>query len=203
MLLVKAFYINYGLYNGNMARGKQTGLRGPEFNSYRFQIAELGYSWDLKHFPGNIGVGIWNQSGKLSTLIHISENGTEGLYMFGTQRLWWQHPGKDSSGMIGIVQAGVNDSKTLPMNQYAGMGLTFLGLIATRIHDSFGMGFAFSKLNKRLFTRKNELILQGYYQANLFENAYFVSAFTYIPNPGASEKLRPASAATARIILLF
>lgn len=196
------FYLNYGLYDGNMARGKQTELRGPQFNAYRFQIAELGYAWDLKCFPGNLGIGIWNQSGKLSANC-VTEHGTEGLYIFGTQRLWWQHPGEDSSGIIGLVQAGINDSKTLPMNQYAGAALTFLGLVPNRIDDSFGIGFAFAKLNRRLFVRKRELIVQAYYQANLFENAYFLTAFTYIPNPGASKKLQPAIAGTARIIILF
>lgn len=38
-------YVHYGLYDGNLARGKQTGLQGPTFNAYRFQIAELGYAW--------------------------------------------------------------------------------------------------------------------------------------------------------------
>lgn len=199
----ETFYLNYGLYDGNMARGKQTGLRGPQFNAYRFQITEIGYAWGLKSFPGNIGVGAWNQSGKLTTSNGIKEHGAEGVYLFGTQRLWWRHPDEDSSGLIGIVQAGINNSKTLPMNQYAGAALTFLGLIPNRKDDSFGFGLALSRLNRRLFTRKNEWILQGYYQANLFENAYLVSAFSYIPVPGASEHLKAAYAGTVRIILLF
>lgn len=194
-------YFTYGLYDGNLARGKQTGLRGPQFNSYRFQIAELGIAWD-DDYPGNLGMGVWNQSGKLSTNF-AHEHGTEGVYLFGTQRLWWQHPKKDSSGVIGLVQAGINDSKTLPVNQYAGAGLTFFGLVQARKEDSFGFGLAFSKLNRKQFLRKKELILQAYYQAYLFENGYFVSALSYIPHPRASKKLDPAYAATARIILLF
>lgn len=195
-------YVNYGLYDGNLARGKQTGLRGPEFNAYRFQIAELGYAWGLTSLPGNLGIGVWHQSGKLSSR-HTSEHGTEGLYIFGTQRLWWQHPYEDGSGIIALMQAGFNDSKTLPINLYAGAALTFLGLAPCRKDDSFGMGLAFSKLNRRQFARKNELILQGYYQAYLYKNAYFVSVLTYIPRPGASKKLQSAFAGTARVIVLF
>lgn len=199
----KNFYINYGLYDGNLARGKQTGLRGPEFNSYRFQITEMGYAWNFKNFPGNFGIGAWNQSGKLSSRNQITEHGTEGMYLFCTQRLWWKHPEQDSSGVIGIIQAGFNDSKTLPTNQYAGLALTFIGLFPSRLDDSFGIGLAFSKLNRRLFNRKTELILQGYYQAPLFDNAYLTSAISYIPNPGASKNLKAAYAGTVRIIILF
>lgn len=200
---VRELYINYGLYDGNLARGKQTGLRGPQFNSYRFQIAELGYAWGLKNYPGNIGVGIWNQSGKLKAGHHINEHGCEGFYAFGTQRLWWRHPGVDSSGIIGLVQAGINDSKTLPVNGYAGAALTFYGLVPMRNDDSFGFGFALGRLNSRLFERKRELILQGYYQAYLLQSIYFVGALTYIPRPGAEKNLQPAIAGTARIIALF
>lgn len=200
---VEHLYANFGVYDGNMARGKQTGLRGPEFNSYRFQIAEVGYAWGLKSFPGNLGIGAWSQSGKLSASNHITEHGTEGLFAFGTQRLWWQHPGIDSSGIIGIIQAGINDSKTLPINRYAGAALTFLGLVPGRIDDSFGLGFAFSKLNRKLFERKSELLIQGYYQAYIFENIYLVSALSYIPKPGAAKKLQPACAGTLRVIALF
>ena len=43
----KSSYISYGLYDGNLARGVQTGIRvGPTINSYTFQIAEAGNSWE-------------------------------------------------------------------------------------------------------------------------------------------------------------
>lgn len=43
---IKSFYCSLGMYDGNMARGKQTGLRGPQFNGYYFQmhgLLQLGY----------------------------------------------------------------------------------------------------------------------------------------------------------------
>lgn len=199
----KDIYLNYGIYDGNLARGKQTGLRGPQFNSYRFQIIEFGYTWGQKSYPGDIGIGGWNQSGKLTAPNGITEHGANGLYLFGSQRLWWQHFGKDNSGINAFVQAGINDSKTLPVTLYVGAGLTFLGLVPNRIDDSFGIGMALARLNPRQFVRRSELIVQGYYQAKLFADTYFLSAISYIPNPGLSEKLKPAIAATARIIALF
>lgn len=196
-------YFNYGIYDGNLARGKQTGLRGPQFNSYHFQIIELGYAWGQKTYPGDIGMGAWNQSGKLANSNGITEHGCGGLYLFGSQRLWWQHRGIDNSGINGFIQAGINDSKTLSITSYAGAGITFLGVVPNRIDDSFGIGIALAKLNRRQFDRPHELILQGYYQVSLIADAYFVSAISYIPTPGTASNLQPAIAATARIIMLF
>lgn len=197
-------YLTYGVYDGNLARGKQLGLRGPQFNGYYFHIAEAGCSWNIgkiKH-PGNVGIGVWNQTGKLSAK-SITERGARGMYLFGTQRLWRRNPGVDNSGIIGLFQFGLNRSSTLPFRQYFGTGLTFLGLIPGRLSDSVGIGVAWSKLNKHLFKRRNEVLLQGYYQMFLFSDAYFESALSYIPKPGAAADLKPALAATARIITLF
>lgn len=196
-------YLNYGIYDGNLARGKQTGLRGPQFNAYRFQILELGHAWGHNSYPGNVGIGGWNQSGKLTASNGITEHGSSGLYIFGSQRLWWQHPDKDNSGINAFMQAGINNSKTLPVTLYAGTGITFLGLIPQRTDDSFGVGIALARLNRRQFVRPSELIVQGYYQAKLFAHGYFLSAISYIPTPGASPHLQPAIAATARMIVLF
>ena len=45
------FYVSLGTYDGNGARGErgeQTGLRAaPTFNSYRFNIGEIGTAWLL------------------------------------------------------------------------------------------------------------------------------------------------------------
>ena len=197
-------YISYGGYDGNLARGKQTGLRGPQFNGYYFHIAEVGCVWRLKEkMPGNIAIGGWYQSGKLSVPFGPSEKGTGGVYVFGAQRLWFRHPGVDNSGISGFFQGGVNNSRTLPINQYLGAGLTFFGLTPKRLHDSFGCGVAISWLNPNRFSRSIESILQGYYQAYLFDGFYFLSALTYIPRPGAAKDLPAAYAVTARLIALF
>jgi len=203
----KHHYFSCGFYDGNLARGVRTGLRGPEFNGYYFQIGEIGGWWKINNKPGNIGIGGWNQTGQLTAEgennTEISEKGTQGFYLFGTQRLWLQHPEKDSSGIIGFIQYGINNSKTLIINNYYGAGLTFLGLIPGRSLDSMGCGFALAKLNPRIFQRSYELILQAYDQINLRGSAYFLGALSYIPHPGAEENLQSAWAITGRIIFPF
>ena len=40
--------MSYGIYDGNGARGEQTGLNvTPQFNGYYFTIGEVGYAWQL------------------------------------------------------------------------------------------------------------------------------------------------------------
>lgn len=199
----KDFYITAGSYDGNLARGEQTGLKGPHFNGYCFTAAEAGYSWfageDRK--PGIIALGGWFQTGKLSIPGIVSQQGAQGLYLFGSQRVWFRNPGVDHSGLSVFWQLGYNHAKTLPMNQFIGAGLTAFAL--TRPFDSFGMGFALSRLNHRLFVRKCELIVQAYYQAHLFFNTYLEPAITYIPNPGAGDHLPQTWTGTMQLINLF
>ena len=41
----KNSYVNYGVYDGNVATGVQTGLTGPHFNGNYFNILEAGVDW--------------------------------------------------------------------------------------------------------------------------------------------------------------
>lgn len=198
------FYLSLGAYDGNLARGLQTGLKvGPHFTGYYFYAAETGLSWlaGKEEKPGNISLGAWAQTGKLSIPEKVEQKGTEGVYLFGSQRIWFQKPTIDSSGISVFWQLGYNHAKTLPMNKFIGAGLTAFAL--TRPQDSFGCGVALSSLNPRLFTRKTEWMLQGYYQAHLFHTSYLEPVLTYIPNPGGGDHLPQTVIATLQMITLF
>ena len=143
----KSSYLNYGVYDGNAANPDRaltgTGLSGPHFNGYYFHIGEVGYSYRLgpERKPGNFGVGVWGQTGKLNDFYGGPRlNGALGMYLFGAQRLWFRNPGVDSSGVSGFYQFGVNDSNALRARQYVGGGLTAFGLVPGRPDDSFGAG---------------------------------------------------------------
>ena len=202
---VKWWYLNYGFYDGNLARGVQTGTTGPHFNGYYFTIAETGFSWLLgeDHLPGKIGAGFWYQTGQLTTRSGISENGTEGFYLFGSQRLWYPHPEKDSSGISMFFRFGTNDSETRPIDHYFGTGVTAFGLVPNRPKDSMGCGMSWAWLNPNIFKRSRELMFQGYYQAHLIGHTYLEPAMSYIPTPGASPDLSNAWATTVQVTVLF
>ena len=222
----KNTYLRYGFYDGNVANGVQTGMTGPQFNSYTFNIWEAGVDWVIADkYPGNLGAGLWYQSGVL-TSNGISQNGTGGYYMFGSQRIWSNQPPaapllpeKTADGKSKIVvpaeapyqkasistffQFGVNNSETLPMNQYFGLGFTGFGLVPMRPADSMGVGMSWAWMNQNTFDRSSELMFQGYYQAHLGGGVFFQPAVTYIPTPAADASLGGAWAMTFRLAVLF
>jgi len=200
----KNFYFSYGVYDGNIANGTQTGTRGPEFNGYYFNIGEAGAAWEIcsDSLPGSLGVGVWHQSGQLRAK-DVSESGATGAYLFGSQRIWLRHPGKDNSGITGFFQFGANNSNTLPVNQYFGSGLTAFGLVPGRSQDSAGAGMACSWLNGNILHRSSELMFQAYYQAHIVAATYVEPAISYIPTPGTNPDLDAAWATTLRVTVLF
>jgi len=198
------FYFSYGVYDGNIGNGTQTGTRGPQFNGYYFNIWEAGAAWEIgsDNLPGSFGVGLWNQSGQLRAG-DVTESGATGVYLFGSQRIWFRHPGKDNSGVTSFFEFGANNSETLPVNQYFGSGVTAFGLVPGRSQDSAGAGMAWSWLNGNIFHRSSELMFQVYYQAHVIAGTYFEPAISYIPTPGASPNLDAAWATTLRVTVLF
>ena len=221
----KNSYVNYGFYDGNLANGVQTGLVGPQFNGYWFNILETGVDWIIaKKYPGQFGIGTWYQTGLLTGPGTITQNGTSGLYFFGGQRIWGRSAQPETSTPQGdgkakvilpafsktqnasvsmFYQYGVNNSQTLPINKYFGAGFTGFGLIPNRPADSLGVGTAWSWLNPNIFNRSSELMFQGYYQAHLYGGAFLQPTLSYIPTPGASASLPAAWAFTMRFTLLF
>ncbi len=56
---VKTWYLSYGIYDGNLASGKQTGLTGPTFNGASFQVGETGAAWLLGKKSSTRHNGYW------------------------------------------------------------------------------------------------------------------------------------------------
>lgn len=201
------FYVSAAAFDGNLARGIQTGLNvTPEFNGYYFAIGEVGYAWRLgpHGMPGTVAVGGWGQTGELSAN-GVTENGARGIYTFGSQRLWVRNPGLDNSGITSFFQFGINDSDTMPINTYVGVGLTGFGLVPGRPKDSMGGGVAVSWLNQKANPgfRDNEVMLQAYYQLHVIGDIYLQPTVTYIPNPGGSRSFSPATAISMQVTILF
>lgn len=197
---IKEFYVNVGFFDGNLARGVQTGLKGPHFNGYYFSILETGYGWGEKK-PGIAAVGGWYQSGKLQRGSQ-TQTGTGGIYAFGSQSLWTRDGGKQGN-LSGFWQVGWNNAHTLPFNWFLGAGVTGYAFTPKRPNDSFGFGIAWSRLNPHFFKRFSELMFQGYYQLQIYGSTYFLPVISYIPNPGEHPKKSNVVALTTRLIILF
>ncbi len=199
---VKQAYINIGVYDGNVAKGVQTGLTGPHFNGYYFSIMETGYGWTTPK-PGIVAIGGWYQSGLLEAGSQ-KEKGTGGVYAFGSQALWTKQSHTTNKGNLsGFFQFGWNHSKTLQMNLFAGAGLTAFAIIPKRPNDSFGAGVSWSRLNPHLFSRYSEIMFQAYYQAQIYRSIYLQPVFSYIPNPGEHPTKSKVFTYTTRLSVLF
>jgi porin len=201
----KSFYLNVGVYDGNLARGVQTGITPPQFNGYYFNIGEIGTTWVIGegNHPGQFGIGLWRQTGVL-TAPGVSQDGTGGFYLFGSQRIAYGVNERVPSSSVGIFyQFGVNDSQTLPINQYYGAGITGFGLVGGRDKDSMGFGAALSRLNPVLFANASELMFQAYYQAHLFAATFLQPTVSFIPTPGGAPNLPSALTTTLRLTVLF
>ena len=201
----KNFYVNLGVYDGNRAHGVQTGLNPPMFNGNWFNIGEVGVNWLLGegNHPGQFGIGLWRQTGVL-TARNISEDGTGGFYLFGSQRIVKNiNPKVTDSSISGFFQVGANSSQTLPITQYYGAGLTAFSPFGDRPSDSMGVGIALSRLNQNLFQQQSELMFQAYYQALVIDSIYLQPTVTYIPTPGLSPTLPGALTTTLRLTVLF
>lgn len=122
----KETYFSYGVFDGNQAVGEQTGLRGPQFTGYYFHIWEAGVHYRLgpQEKPGTFACGMWEQTGKLTAVNGTTVDGANGMYLYGSQRLWFRRPGLDNSGVSGFYQFGANNSATSLVRQYLGLGLT-------------------------------------------------------------------------------
>lgn len=203
---VKNFYIGIGGYDGNRARGEQTGLEGPHFNGYYLLIGETGLSWSDADLPGRIAIGAWRQTGKLTLDTEtetISQQGAVGLYLYASQRLWWKDKQNLNSGLVTYLQLGINNAKTIPINKFLGCGITAYGLVPCRIKDSFGLGMSLAGLNTNIEPYSSEFMFQTYYQCNLFGSVYLEPVISYIPRPGGSFGLPPTWAGTLRLLSLF
>jgi porin len=204
----RRFYVSLGGYDGNGARGEQTGLQAaPTFNGYRFQIGETGTAWLLgpDNLPGASAIGAWDQTGSLTSAPQgtVTQNGTHGVYAFASQRLWRGNADGDARGVSGFMQLGANNSRTMIATRYVGLGLTAFGVIPGRPMDSLGAGIAWSWLNRNRDLRSEEALLQFYDQIHVFGGVYLQPALTLSPNPGEKTAHAPAIAFTMQSTVLF
>jgi len=179
-------YAEYGLYDGNLAAGRQTGLEGPHFNGYYLQVAEGGTIWTIgqEEKPGGLGAGYWYQSGLLSAPSG-NVRGAEGVYLFGSQRLYFERPGESNNGLSAWIQLAATNSDFISMHRYVGSGVTYFGPTRYRDNDSAGFAFAYGKMNDdpAADLGPREAIYAWYYQYQVNPSGYLQPNVSYISAP--------------------
>jgi porin len=214
-------YFQYGFFDGNVARGRQTGLEGPHFNGYWLHLAEAGGHWLLgeQKKPGKFGAGVWFQTGNFKTFTGHPFSGAQGLYLFGTQRLYFEDRKKSNNGLTSFFQFGATNTDLVSIHRYFGAGLTYFGLIPGRDDDSCGFGTAYGTTNgdpdagsiffdKKSDLRTNrlgrdEILLSWYYQMKIRDGIYFQPNLTEVVDPARHPGIPDAFALTLRVLALF
>ncbi|MGE3806131.1 MAG: carbohydrate porin [Gemmataceae bacterium] len=202
----KTLYAQYGLYDGNVAAGRQTGLEGPNFNSYNFHIVEGGANWTIgpENKPGKFGAGYWKQTGLLSAP-GGDVRGAEGMYLFASHRLYYEQPGENNNGLSTYAQFGATNSDFISTHRFVGYGLTYFGPLAGRDDDSAGFAMAYGRMNNdpAAALGRQELIYTWYYQIQVNSNCFVQPNLTYISTPASSPGQNDVFALTLRAALLF
>jgi porin len=216
------YYVNAGVFDGNLARGRQTGLEGPHFNGYYFYDVEAGINWEIgpDRLPGKVAAGYWWQTGELAGFGGGLVHGAEGVYLFGSQRLFYERPGVSDNGLSGYYQFGYSGpSNVVFVPAFFGAGLTYFGPLPGRDSDSagFAMAYGFMSGNPNAgadFAPPNagngpfpladhELILTWYYQLKVKDGCFLQPNLSYIVSPAQQPGIPDGLAVTLRAIILF
>ena len=202
-LLGRRTYLTLGVFDGRAGVGPKgsiaTGLQaGGTLSGPLLTMAEAGTVWGLgnRKFPGQLAVGFWNQSGKLTTPCSVTpgssdcplENGTSGIYAYAIQTMASFKrqglPGK----MVGFLQGGTTPSSTNMMQSSISAGIELVAPFRRRPKDSYGLGFSWAKLNDNPNAEwgfnANELMLQVTGRFHVWENVYAQPVFTWLPQAG-------------------
>jgi porin len=213
-------YFNYGFYDGNLARGEQTGFDGPRFNGYYLHMVEGGTNWRLgeEKKPGKFGAGAWFQTGKFKAFDGQPLEGANGIYLFGSQRLYYENFEVSNNGLISWMQFGATNSDIVRTHRYFGVGLTYFGPLPSRDEDSCGFGLAYGEMTgdanagavffqgDNLRTNRlgpSETILTWYYQMKIRDGIFIQPNLSYIPDPAQHPGIPGAFDFTMRAIVLF
>ncbi len=164
------------LYDGNRARGIQTGLGGRMFNGYWFNIggvpASTGCCSGRATIPGSSAVGLWRADRRCVAQAALTEDGTGGFYLLRLTARRRQHanPSVRNSSISVFYQVGANASETLPMS----------AVLWRRPHrlrpdrqprERFDRAWASvhcRSCSPDMFQRQYELMFQAYYQAHIW-----------------------------------
>ena len=182
------FYVSAGAYDGNGARGEQTGLdatprvqwlllhrRGGGLLAVPRAGQDAGHRRRGRVVADGRVVRRRRHRGRGARDLHLRESAALGAQPRRRQ----QRPHE----LLPVRHQRILDTR--PVNKYVGVGLTGFGLVPRRPRDSFGGGVAVSWLNENLGFRNNEVMLAAYYQMHLVGDIYFQPTVTYIPNPGS------------------
>lgn len=221
-ILNRRAYLSVGVFDGrtglgpvgSVATGMQAGgnLLGPLLT-----MAEAGGVWSVgnKRLPGQLALGLWNQSGRLTTPCSESglsdtcpiENQATGTYAYAIQTLAAFQRGRNPGKVVGFLQGGTTPSTTNMVNGSVSAGVEVVAPFMGRPKDSFGMGMSWADLNDgekaEWGFNSSELMVQLTARIHLWQNVYAQPVLSWLPTVGFEEAKAKATTFTLQLSTSF
>jgi porin len=220
--LARRAYLSVGVFDGrtgvgplgSVATGMQAGgdLLGPLLT-----MAETGGVWSLgaKQLPGSIAIGMWSQSGRLTTQCSVTpgkrdcpiENRATGAYAYAIQTLTTFKRGKQPGKLVGFLQGGATPSTTNMARSSLTAGLELVAPISGRPNDSFGVGASWANLNDSTAAdwgfNPKELMFQLTGKFQVWGNIYAQPVVSWLPEVGFSQAKANSTVFTLQLSTSF
>ena len=221
-VLGRRSYLSVGVFDGrtglgpvgSVATGLQTGgnLLGPLLT-----MAETGTVWSMgqKQLPGQLAVGLWNQSGRLTTPCAAAmtvnscpvENQATGTYAYAIQTLAAFEKRGTAGKVVAFLQGGTTPSKTNMVNRSVSGGVEVVAPFSGRPKDSYGLGLSWADLNDDKQAgwgfNPSEFMLQLTARFHLWQNIYAQPVLSWLPTVGFQEAKRNATTFTLQLSTSF
>lgn len=205
--------LGYGLFDGALSAGIETGRVGPETffdgTGGLFHIAQVEARWSGWEgtLNGRGSIGGWFHSGRFDRFDGSSDDGTSGLFMTLDHELFRESSlDADWQGLAGFMQYGLADGRVSPFEQHIGGGLTWTGALPTRDQDVMGVGVSWVRLSQAAgagFSTGHETSFELFYQAQITGWMKVVMDVQYIDSPGGLSSTPDALVSTIRTIVNY
>ena len=187
---IEQFNLKAGVYDGSSepsTLGFRTAFDGQEGT---FTIVESGIKPIIKKLPGNYITGFWFDSGYVDEISEAPDARTfssnYGFYA-GIEQAVYKENEDDNQGLYIQGQYGWNPSNRNEIARFYSIGFTYFGLINKRDQDVLGFGTAIANLSGRT-QKKDEIVLESFYQIQLTPWFAIQPDMQYIFNPGGNNK---------------
>lgn len=221
-LFARRAYLSVGVFDGRTGLGPvgsiATGLQaGGNLLGPLLTMAEAGSVWSVgrQQLPGQLAIGLWNQSGRLTTPCAATpganncpiENQATGTYAYAIQTLSafrrQQQPGK----VVGFLQGGTTPSTTNLVNSSVTAGVEVVGPFKGRAKDSYGFGISWANLNDNQKAawgfNASELMLQLTGRLHIWRTIYAQPVLTWLPQVGFQQAKANATTFTLQLSTSF
>jgi len=221
-LLNKRTYFTIGVFDGRTGLGPvgsvATGLQaGGNLMGPLLTMAETGSVWSVgqQRLPGQLAIGLWNQSGRLTTPCAAQggkdncaiEDRATGGYAYAIQTLSafkrQGNPGK----VVAFLQGGATPSNTNMVKSSLTAGVEIVGPFNGRAKDSYGLGISWANLNNSTEAawgfNKNELMLQLTGRLHVWRNIYAQPVISWLPKVGFEQAKENSTTFTLQLSTSF